>query len=142
LARLIAEGFLQQRTPTETVTEAMRREVMAGLDHKGDKVRSFEKKMDYPAVADLCQVIDADTRLVVVDKAVLDALKNHRKVTSLDLVRGSVQLWSRRIDELGLQPIRGTRELYAWTCQYDPDFLGYMAGVLPLVRANQDGFVI
>jgi hypothetical protein len=87
-------------------------------------------------------VIDADTRLVVVDKHVVDAIRNHKKVSPRDLLRGSVQLWTTKIKDLDVQPITGRQELYAWTMAYDPDFLGYMAGVLPLVYAKQDGFVV
>ena len=142
LGRLFSEDALARCTPTEAVTEAMRREVMSGHNPKAARIKSLEKKMDYPGVASLCRVIEADTRLVVIDKRVLAALGNHEKVNPLALLRGSVQLWSAKIKDLDVQPIAGRQELYAWTKEYDPDFLGYMAGVLPLIYVRQGGFVI
>jgi CRISPR-associated endonuclease/helicase Cas3 len=142
LGQLFAEGALARCTPTEAVTEAARREVMSGQNPKAGRIRSLEKKMDYPGVASLCRVIDADTRLVVVDRRIIGAIRNHEKVIPRDLLRGSVQLWTTKIKDLDVQPISGKQELYAWTMAYDPDFLGYMAGVLPLVYAKQEGFVV
>ena len=43
-----------------------------------------------------------------------------------------MQLWAYKIDQLGLQVLPGHREIYAWNDAYDPDFLGYMKGVLRL----------
>jgi len=60
----------------------------------------------------------------------------------LDLLRNSVQLWSQKINLLSLEPVRGHEELYKWTAPYDPDFLGYMEGVLPLVYAKEEGLII
>jgi hypothetical protein len=35
--------------------------------------------------------------------------------------------------------VRESDELFAWTGNYDPDFLGYMAGVIPILKAQNSG---
>jgi len=136
------ENLIDAGSATKMVTEAMRREIMSDYDTKADVLKKRECTCDYPEVAKLCRVIDADTRIVVIDQDLVKALENRGKVSPLDLLRESVQLWSNRIKDLALEPIRGYEELYKWTGKYDPDFLGYMEGVLPLVYAKEEGFII
>jgi hypothetical protein len=52
-------------------------------------------------------------------------------------MRYSVQIWADKIKKLALQPaIQGSSsedsKIYVWQYDYDPDFLGYMKGVLKL----------
>jgi len=142
LSKLFEEKLIQNLPATEAVTEAMRREIMSDYNTKTEIIKERERKCDYPEVAKLCRVIDADTRIVVIDKAIVEALENWEKVSTLDLLRNSVQLWSRKIGSLSLETVRGHEELYKWTAPYDPDFLGYMEGVLPLVYAQEEGLVV
>jgi hypothetical protein len=53
-----------------------------------------------------------------------------------------VQIWARRLSLLGLEPLPGRSELYSWPHKYDPDFLGYMAGVLQLRQFWEQGGAI
>jgi hypothetical protein len=46
------------------------------------------------------------------------------------LLEGSVQIWAHKIGILGLELLPGRKDIYAWNDTYDPDFLGYMSGVL------------
>jgi hypothetical protein len=59
-------------------------------------------------------------------------------VSFQELLRGSVQLWATKIGKLGLTALPGRGEVYAWNQDYDPDFLGYMAGVLKLQKYMSD----
>ena len=54
---------------------------------------------------------------------------------------GSVQLWANRLDagKMPVKPIGHGGELWAWIGEYD-SFLGYRAGVLPLLKVGQEGF--
>jgi len=52
----------------------------------------------------------------------------------------SVQLWSSKIDKLALNQIGHGFELYAWGYDYDPKFLGIMAGVLKMNQIERDGY--
>ena len=142
LSKLFDEKLIQNLSATEAVTEAMRREIMTDYNTKTEIIKERERKCDYPEVAKLCRVIDADTRIVVIDKDIVEALENWGKVPTLDLLRNSVQLWSRKISSLSLEPVLGHKELYKWTAPYDADFLGYMEGVLPLVYVQEEGLVI
>ncbi len=142
LNKLFEEDLIQNLSATDAVTEAMRREIMSDYNTKTEIIKECERKCDYPEVAKLCRVIDADTRIVVIDKDIVEALEAWEKVSTLDLLRNSVQLWSQKINLLSLEPVRGHEELYKWTAPYDPDFLGYMEGVLPLVYAKEEGLII
>ena len=59
-------------------------------------------------------------------------------MSSREILRNSVQLWTYKIELLRLQAFAQHPELYKWNGQYN-DFLGYMADVLPLIRAKQTG---
>ena len=130
LLQLMEEDRLNRLTPTEVVTVAMREElrITAGVGRRA--VTEAELERDYPTVKDLCRVIAADTRLVVVDPTLVQSLKSKTNVTFRQLLEGSVQIWAKRIESLALEALPGRRELYIWTDDYDPDFLGYMSGVL------------
>lgn len=54
----------------------------------------------------------------------------------------SVQLWSQKVLDWAVPQIEGHEELYRWDRDYDPDLLGYMVSVLPMIYANRDSFYI
>ncbi len=83
-------------------------------------------------MASLGRIIDADTRLVVVNETLRDRLIHGDRIPVRELLAGSVQIWSSKINSLGLDPIRGRDETYWWPHKYDPAFLGFMAGALDL----------
>ncbi len=97
----------------------------------------------YPDVAKLTRLITTDTRLVVIDKVLAAAIEAGEKVDRRALLARSVQLWSTKIGKLALKPIGfGREELYEWCYEYDPKFLGIMAGVLRLNQIDRDGFAL
>ena len=58
-------------------------------------------------------------------------------VSRVEIMKYSVQIWADKIEKLVLEPIAHNNqstesELYFWNYDYDPDFLGYMKGVLKL----------
>lgn len=113
------------------VTRAMEMELRRNVALDGALARA-ESAADYPAVARLGRVIDADTYFVVVDPELRDRIVRREHVGAHDLLAGSVQLWVRRIDDLGLEQIAGRAEIHWWPHDYDPHFLGYMKGALEL----------
>jgi CRISPR-associated endonuclease/helicase Cas3 len=131
LGRQLRDGRFefQKETPAELVTAAMREEIR---DLADDRLGKAERERDYPEVAKAGRVIDTDTRLVVVESTLLQRLEARERVKFQDLLLGSVQIWATAIEHLGLEPVRGHGELYAWQYDYDAKFLGYMAGVLKL----------
>jgi CRISPR-associated endonuclease/helicase Cas3 len=127
--------------PAELATCAMRREWTFGAEDKARQLINYEDGMEYPSVSTECRVIDTDTRVVIIDKSLAEAVRKGEKISTSELMRYSVQIWANKIDKLALQPVTHRSRssdsgMYVWQYEYDPDFLGYMAGVL-----NQEDFV-
>jgi CRISPR-associated endonuclease/helicase Cas3 len=142
LKEMSQEGWLDGKPAAEAVTEALRRElVLRDIQSKSEELKRKEERKEYAEVALLYRVIESDTKVVVIKPEIVAALEAYEVVSSRDILRNSVQLWTARIHFLRLQPISGHPELYKWTGHYDT-FLGYMAGVLPLIRAKHTGIHI
>jgi len=149
LAELFSEGKMNLLSSTALATEAMRREIMTVFDKKAAEIIDRERKYDYPGVANLCRVIDADTRTVVVSPRLIQLLDQRSKVDHKDLMRNSVQLWTKKIEFLALEEVSACPGIYKMSEGYYGSFegrnepiFGYMKGVLPLVYAHKDGLVI
>lgn len=142
LEKLFDEKRVGIDSPADLITEALRRELMSDTEEKHKRIQKMETEMDYPEVANLYKVIASDTRLVIVDKTLIDKLEKHEKVDPKEINRKSVQLWSNKINKLSLDFVKGYENsgIYAWPYDYDPDFLGYMMGVLPLLKSTLEGF--
>ena len=129
-----------ERDLTELVTYALEEEFKR---HSGEakiaELFRLEKQGSYPDVGQLTKLIQTDTRLVVVDPNVISALRKGRHVEPNELQKHSVQLWSDKIRDLALSEIGQCGSgLYAWEYEYDPEFLGIMAGVLKLNKIERD----
>jgi CRISPR-associated endonuclease/helicase Cas3 len=125
-------------------TCAMQREWTSGAEEKASQLIKNEERMEYPSVSKECRVIDTDTRTVIIDECLAKAVRNGEKVSRVDLMRYSVQIWADKIHNLRLEPLihRGSSSdsgIYVWQYAYDPDFLGYMKGVLKLEEFNAAG---
>lgn len=140
---VLEELFKEGKVDPLFSTEAVRREVQRETIKKRSALLSDrESKMDYPEVAKLCRVIDSDTRTVVIDLHIIDALESRRPVSRADIMKHSVQIWTNKLKSLPVSEVRGSDELYAWTGEYDAEFLGYMAGAIPLLRSQATGVMI
>jgi CRISPR-associated endonuclease/helicase Cas3 len=71
-----------------------------------------------------------------------EELEQRRPVDFRRLLQRSVQIWSTKLTSLDLPVLPGRREIYAWPYEYDPDMLGYMAGVLRLRDFIEQGGAI
>ena len=122
------------------MTEALMKELRlnSSRDAAG-KLRKSERLRDYPEVAELYQVIAAGSKLVVVEPSLIARLESGAPVSSRDLIRGSVHMWAQQAARQGLPAVRRHPELYQWNGPYQPEFLGYMAGVLPQLDAKETG---
>jgi CRISPR-associated endonuclease/helicase Cas3 len=146
LDKLFDDTSIETQSPSELAKEAMRREFTIGAEDKARKIRDEEEGMEYPRVAELCRVIDSYTRFVVIDHELFEALRHGERVGYRKLLLHSVQIWRDKAAKLPIVPIFSSRigrddssTLYAWGAAYDPDFLGYMAGVIPLLEGLRDG---
>lgn len=149
LKTLFQEKHFETKDPTEIVTEAMRRELMSDFGDFEDKsleITKHEQTNDYPAVAKLCKVIDADARLVVISSGIAESLKSYEKVDHVELIRNSVQIRFFKINSKQFSdfcvPINGRDEMFEWRGEYDGRFLGYMAAIIPLLEMDADGFAM
>jgi CRISPR-associated endonuclease/helicase Cas3 len=130
---------LNHMRPTQLATCAMRREWTYGAEEKAKQLIEYEEGMEYPSVSKACRVIDTDTRTVIVDASLAEAVREGEKVCRIELMRHSVQIWANKIDKFALRPLNHNNRIpdsgvYVWEYDYDPDFLGYMKGVLKLEK--------
>lgn len=132
LRHLMNKNLLNSQSPAHVGSLAMMEELKLAGGLLSDTLSKAESERNYPNVSDLGKVIQADTRFVVVDPDLNILLKERIPVKFRTLLQGSVQLWARKIDMLRLEQLPGRREIYTWPYEYDPDFLGYMAGVLKI----------
>ena len=116
--------------PADLVTRAMSSELRKRAMSEIDPLVRAERARNYPEVADLGRIITADTRLVIVDPTLRDRIVARERVDFVSLVRGSVQIWAKKLDALGVMPVPGRQDVFWWPHEYDPEFLGYMAGAL------------
>ena len=133
---LFEAGLISPDMPTDLrgiCLKAMQHEFSPRLQNDAHEIVVAENSMDYPKVAELCRVIDSDTRLVLIDRGLLEPIRRGIKVPHSDLIARSVQLYAKKISDLGFEPVlESSQELYvlpeAW--DYDPECFGYMAGWL------------
>ncbi len=144
-ALILGKLFNEGKVSPESSTEALRREIrQEGMPKKKSDIMKAERTADFPTVEKLFRVIDSDTVTAIVDEAFILRLEDHEKVTRAELQSVSVQIWHSKEQEFGLERldvVRGYDDLRKWTLPYNR-FLGYMAGVLPLIDAGKAGFII
>jgi CRISPR-associated endonuclease/helicase Cas3 len=114
----------------DVVTSALLQDLRNDHGRTGELLARAETDKDYPEVARLGRLIDADTQFVVIKSALASKLEDGVPVSVRELLGSSVNLWRKRIDDLGLQRVPGHPDLYLWPHEYDASFLGYMAGAL------------
>jgi len=142
LIDLLRENRFNTETPSNLALEAMKREITQGLLDRASTLLHAESDMEYPMVRELCRVITDQSALVLINSNLADAIRRGEKVSQLSLLKESVRIWTSRIErkQLPINLVLGDdgdpNALYLWEAAYDPDFLGYMAGVLPIL----DGF--
>lgn len=138
----LTETELNSMSPSILATRSMGLEWTAGVKDKAGRLVEAENEMEYPEVSNLCRVIESNTITALVDPSLVKLIKNHKRVSRLELQRYSVQMWITKRKELGLEQIGVNGDLFAWTLDYDPDFLGYMCGVLRNDQFIKAGYAI
>lgn len=142
-----SEDELNQMHPVQLATCAMRRELTYDIEEKAIELIKFEEGMEYPSVSQKCRVINTDTRSVIINKSLAEAIRKGERVSRNILMNYSVQIWAKKIEKLALNPLTYASrssdfEIYEWPYDYDPDFLGYMKGVLKLEEFISAGGII
>lgn len=141
-ARILGELFAAKRVSADSCTEALRREIaQGGMKATNERILKAERTGDFPAVEELFRVITSNTLAAVVDPAIIDRLERGEKVSHDELQFASVQIWQDRAEEWGTTDFQFIPGLKKWWLPYD-SFLGYMAGVLPLIDFGGEGTII
>ena len=148
LDELFEDGWFDGSNTTDALaTEAVKRELERanGQNDQRTKIKEAEGGRNYPEVEKLCRIIDTETCTVIVSAEIIEKLEKYEKVSSLEIQRNSVPLWSDKVDKLGLENLNGfseTQPVFKGDKQYDRDFLGIMHGLLPILEHLHDGSVI
>jgi len=132
-SRILADLYEKGHVSPYYCKEAMRREVRDRNQGRceDDPIVKAEKARKFPEVDEKFKVIASNTVTVVVDDELLRRLERREKVEPFELQLKTVNIYSTNAMKYGIAPIHGFDNLYRWTLKYD-NFLGYMAGVLPL----------
>lgn len=143
-SRVLGELFAEDKVTPDFCTEALRDEIrQEGMPKKKEDILKAERNADFPTVEKLFRIIDSDTVTAIMDEMLVVRLEAYEKVTRAELQSASVQIWHSKEQEFGLERldrVRGYDDLRKWMLPYDR-FLGYMAGVLPLVDGGQNGLI-
>jgi CRISPR-associated endonuclease/helicase Cas3 len=136
LDTLFDEDAFSSFSIEDILRKALSHEITESKNEKAKEILKMEKEMEYPQVERLCRVIDSDTRTVLIDKTLADRITTGKEVSPNELQRYCVQIWASKISALNVKRLFESCEdeygLYVWEDDYDPDFLGYMQGVLKL----------
>ena len=137
---VLGELFNEGHVGVSSCTEALRREIRRSLLKK-DELLKAECALNFPKVAELFRIIDSSTLTAVVDEPLKDKIESGQHVLSQELQNGSVQIYGSRAGEWALREFDHLPGLFAWELGYD-SFLGYMAGVLPLIDGGANGYML
>jgi len=139
-ALVLGELFREGKVDAKYCREALQRELdRADIKPFLDCIKREENALSFATVADLFRVISAQTFTAIVKPDLIDRLRRFEVVPFRELQDGSVQLWMGKELEFALPELRGLPGVFRWNLEYD-SFLGYMAGVLPLLKAGNKGF--
>jgi CRISPR-associated endonuclease Cas3-HD len=136
-ASVLKEYLERQITVSpELSTQSISNEIaLYGLSGKYKNLIISEELRKFPEVDRDFKVIDTETRLVVTDSNIADNIKRGN-INWKELQKVSVQIPKYKLDELGTPKVLDN--IYFWNIDYN-DFLGYMAGIIPLIKF--DGFI-
>lgn len=122
----------------ELSTKSIQEEIaLYGLSGINKKLIDNEKLMNFRWIDKEYKVIDADTRIVVVDPCIANKL-HCAELNWQDLQKVSVHIAKYKLDELKTPVI--VDNIYQWNLGYD-NFLGYMAGIIQLKKFEGGGYI-
>ncbi len=103
---------------------------------------SAEDGFDFPEVSRLFRVIASNTQTVLVSQEIekrLGSSSPRERPDRKEIMENSVQVWSNRLSLLPFRPLPGFDDILAIQEGCYDDFLGYMKGILPLLKARMEG---
>lgn len=137
---VLGELFDERQVGVAWCTEALQREIRRSRLKK-DELLKAERARNFPRVAELFRVIDSPTLTAVVYEILKEKIESGQPLPSQELQNGSVQIYGSRASEWALREFERMPGLFAWELEYD-SFLGFMAGVLPLIDGGAEGYIV
>jgi CRISPR-associated endonuclease/helicase Cas3 len=142
-ALVLGELFRENKVQAKYCLEALRRELdRADIRQFLDRPKIEENALSFATVDRLFRVISSQTFTAVVKPELIDRVATFQPVPFRELQDGSVQLWLGKEREFELPEFPHMRGVFRWNLGYDPDFLGVMKGILPLLTASECGIDI
>lgn len=136
LRHFLDDGVFNAESAADLALAAMLEEMTEGGRLRAKELVDFEMGRRYPEVTRLCRVINDDTRLVVISPDVADRIRSDLPVSFSELIAASVRMWHHRVSgsRLPVEVLKGDpaspNAIFGWRGTYDPEFLGYMAGLV------------
>ena len=113
---------------TESISDEIKEKGVSSIK----ELIEYEELWRFPKVDKSFKVIDTDTRLVIVNKEIINKILKHDYISWQDIQNHSVRIYGYNLDKYVINEF--LHDMYQWTLDYD-DFLGIMAGALPVIRA-------
>jgi CRISPR/Cas system-associated endonuclease/helicase Cas3 len=130
-------------------TKALRKEFsrFPAKEERSIELLVDEIARNFQAIDGDYKVINSNTVTVIVDADLVRKLEFGLPVSWQSIQENSVQLWINKANKLNLEPVKGCLHdgIYSWTdsYEYDPAFLGIMAGILnPEIFFKETGGVL
>ncbi len=142
LDELLAEGAFRSTGPSGLLSLEFQRALKGKLVERAEKLKRMDKDSDFPGVRKEFRVIDADTRMIIVEPSLAVQMERGDRVSFPEVTLHSVQVYASKISKLpcrellrrgrgeagAASPISdGANKIFIWEGEYDPGFLGYMA---------------
>ena len=121
----LRDEVISQELCTKAISDEIR---LGGINKIFTELLEAESHLGFKTVDSLFNVIEADTRFVIVDPDIAARIKSG-DINWRELQKNSVQIWGYKLHELRLPEI--LKGVFQWNLGYD-DFLGYMAGILKM----------
>lgn len=135
----ILQGYLERGIPItpELSTKAIYDEINQYDEDMKKRKELLEEEADssFSQIAENFHVIESDTVPVIISPDVVEQICSGNADWKL-VQKNSVSISKYNLKKWNVSEI--SRDLYVWTHQYD-DFLGYMAGVIPLAEIQEGG---
>jgi len=134
------KNWFEKKSPSELMQSAMMSQWHNRVDRNlVEQMLRDERNYNFEIINQNFQVIEADTRTVLISDSIREEIENYGKVSWQEIQKNSVQLWGAKIAKLALQEIRDTGIYYINEDLYDAELLGIMKFILGVEDFLRDG---
>jgi CRISPR-associated endonuclease/helicase Cas3 len=131
--QVLGKFFNKDLVSPENCTAALQDEIRQTRSSDLNKeLEEAEASSNFPIVEEKFRVIESKTCTVVISKSLAARIEKGESVDWRELQRHSVQIYATKVEGLRLREAPGLRDVFFWDLEYN-EFLGYMAGILPLL---------